>query len=298
MPDLGLILSGETTAAQHPFTTEDILSKEGGLLKKRGKVMYAHDFRNGYGGWNPVFNATGVEHPRSPLSLVDYPTRALRLAAPGTSLGQGVSTDAILRLARPRFATDANGPVMSLSFRYAIFTEYGPGASGGSAQAVSVESYGFGIDTQGWSDTQRERQFFTVLADSTSDVNVETYRLRGSRTDSGSAIAFVSVPTARASGLMIGQNENKMNLAYGRLTVRPGLVPDYLEMQLGGKTVDLRGLTAVNEPIQWNATNYGADFNGGLNPFFSVKVLATATEVLAAGLLITDICLTYGDELA
>lgn len=298
MPDLGLILSGETSSTQHPFTAEDIFADEGGLLKKRGKVMYAHDFRSGYGGLNPVHNATGVEHPRSPLSLVDYPTRALRLAAPGPTLGQGTSTDAILRLARPRFVTDVNGPVMSLSFRYAIFTEYSTSASGGSHQATSVESYGFGLDTQGWSDTQRERQFFSVLADSTSDVNVETYRLRGSRPDTSTAIQFVNVPTNRAAGLLIGQNENKVNLAYGRLTVRPGLVPDYIEMQLGGKTVDLRGITAVNEPVQWGASNYNADFNGGCNPFFSVKVLAAATEVLAAGLLITDICLTYGDELA
>lgn len=298
MPDLGLILSGESSAAQHPFTTEDILSNEGGLLRKRGKVMYAHDFRDGYEGWNHIHNATGVEPPRSPLSLVDFPTRAMRVAAPGPSLNQGVSTDAILRLARPRFLTNAAGPLISMSFRYAIFTEYGTGASGGSAQAVSVESYGFGLDTQGWSDTNRERQFFCVLADSTSDVNVETYRLRASRPDSGSAITFANIPSSTASGLMIGQNENKMNLAYGRLTVRPGLVPDYIEMQLGGKTIDLRGITAVNEPVQWGATNYSADFNGGMNPFFSVKVLSTASEVLAAGLLITDICLTYGDELA
>lgn len=297
MPDLGLIGAG-TSATQHPFTTEDIFADEGGLLKKRGKVMYAHNFRSGHGGWNPVFNATGAEHPRSPLGLVDYPARAMRLAAPGPSLGQGTSTDAILRLARPRFLTDVKGPVMSLSFRYAIFTEYATGASGGSHQATSMKSLGFGLDTQGWSDTQRERQFFSVLADSTADVNVETYRLRGSRPDTSTAIQFVNVPPARAAGLLIGQNENKMNLAYGRLTVRPGLVADYLEMQLGGKTVDLRGLTAVNEPIQWGATNYNADFNGGCNPFFSAEVLSTATEVLAAGMLITDICLTYGDELA
>ncbi|QLD10875.1 hypothetical protein [Microbacterium oleivorans] len=297
MPDLGLI-GGATTAAQHPFTVEDIFADEGGLLKKRGKVMYAHDFTRGYGGWNPVHNATGGEHPRSPLSLVDYPARAMRLAAPGPTLGQGTSTDAILRLARPRFLTDANGPVVSVSFRYAIFTEYATNASGGSHQATSIKSIGFGLDTQGWSDAQRERQFFCVLADSTTDVNVETYRLRGSRPNTSTAIQFANVSPARASGLLIGQNENKVNLAYGRLTVRPGLVSDYIEMQLGGKTVDLRGITAVNEPIQWGATNYNADFNGGFNPFFSVEVLAAATEVLAAGLLITDICVTYGDELA
>lgn len=300
MPDLGLILGGSRLAEQHPFTAEDIFAEEGGLLKKRGKVMYAHDFRSGYGGWNPVHNATGGEHPRSPLSIVNYPARALRLSAPGPSLGQGTSTDAILRLERPRALTGlTDGAVVSMSFRYAIFGEYT--TSIGSTSEIDrpiLESLGFGIDTQSWDNT--ERQFFTALAKfSDTDVNAETWQLRGSRPNTSTAIQFVNAPAGRgAVGLINGQNENKYNQGYGRITCRYGTNPDYLEMQLGGRTVDLRGITAVNEPIQFGATNTQANFRGGFNPFFSVKLRTDIASALAGGMFITDICVTYGDELA
>lgn len=285
-------LFGRSDASQHPFTTEDIFQAKGGLLRRRGKVVYATDFSDGYAGWNPVHNATGVEPPRSPLSLVDYPRSGMRIAAPGNSLGQGTATDAILRLSRP---SDADS-VVSFSFRYAIFTEYATGASGGSHQATSMESMGFGIDTQAWAND--ERQFFTALGKSTADVNSDTWQLRGSRASHSDAIKFVDVPAARgASGLLSGQNENKYNLAYGRITVKYGDVPEYIEMQLAGRTIDLRGITAVNEPRQWGATDYSANFRGGFNPFLSIKALVSATEALAVGLFVTDVCVTYGDEL-
>lgn len=301
MPDLGLIpLTGLSATGAHPFTSQDILSDEGGLLKKRGKVMYANDFHRGYEGLNPVFNATGVEHPRSPLSLINYPRRALRIAAPGPALGQGVSTDAILRLGRPRATTGlTDGAIASLSFRYGIFAEYATGAVPADLLGPVFESIGFGVDTQSWNND--ERQFFTALAKfSDTDVNTETWALRGSRATSSTAIAFPDIPAARgAKGLIIGQNEGKENIdGCGRLTFRYGTTPDYIELQMGGRTVDLRGITPVNEPLQLNATNGQANFRGGFNPFFSVKLRSDIPNILAGGIFVTDICLTYGDVLA
>lgn len=294
MPDLGLIGAASGAAAsEHPLTSEDILAGDGGQLTRRGRLMYAADFRDGYGGWNPVHNAGGSEPPRSPLSLVDYPRRALRLAVPGPSLGQGNSTDAILRLERP---TAADG-VCSISFRYALFSELAPTAPSTANAEMPFSMLSFGFDTQAWSNL--ERQFFSANAiPHVTDVNSDTWSLRGVRATHGGPINRVTVPAGRgATSLLAGFNENKMNWGYMRLTVRYGAGAEYLELQAGGKLVDLRGITSVAEPMQISPTDTSANFRGGFNPFFGIVAKAT-TEALAVGVYLTDIAITIGDDLA
>ena len=71
------------------YVAPDILQDEGGLLRQRGKVLYASDFSDGLDGWIPVFNRSGTESIRPPLSLLNYPLSGIRVAAPGTLMQQG-----------------------------------------------------------------------------------------------------------------------------------------------------------------------------------------------------------------
>lgn len=288
------IARSETTTA-HPFTTEDILSTEGGLLTRRGKTLFATDFRDGYAGFLPVHNASGKEGAHGPHSLVDYPRSGLRIAGPGPWSTQEPGSSSILRLARPR-ATDM---VASISFRYTQINELMTSAPAATARDKQIRQFGFGFDTQSWDNT--ERQFFQAFIENTTDRNSDRVYLRSERTAAGN-IQKITVPmTANSTGLMVGANENKTNLAYARLTVRCGKNPDYLELQMGGRVVDLRGLVAaggqkIAEPLQLSPDDYSANFRGGFNPFFSVMALPSATNLAATGVILTDVCVTYGDE--
>ena len=290
-------LGGAGTAASsaHPFTTEDILTPEGGLLTRRGKVLYSTDFRDGYSGFLPVHNAGGKEGAHGPHSLVDYPRSGLRIAAPGPWSTQASDVSSILRLSRPRAAD----MVASVSFRYAQINELLPSAPAATAREKQLRQFGFGFDTQSWDNT--ERQFFQVFIENTSNRNSDRVYLRSERTAAGN-IQKITVPmTANSTGLMVGANENKTNLAYARLTVRVGKNPDYLELQMGGRVVDLRGLVAaggqkIAEPLQLSPDDYSANFGGGFNPFFNVMSLPSATNLAQTGVILTDVCVTYGDE--
>ncbi|WZH36224.1 MAG: hypothetical protein PIR02_15870 [Microbacterium enclense] len=303
MPDHGLLLLGGKSSERHPFTVEDILADEGGQLVRRGEIIYAEDFANDYGNWTPVFQAgsDGASRPdiRSPLSRVKYPGgSALRIAAPGQIRGQGTATDAIVRLARPRATTGlTQGAIVSFGFYYSLFVEYLTSASGGATKRVSWDSFGAGIDNQAWDNS--ERAYFTALAKSdTGDVNAERWQLRGARSSASNPIQWVDVPASRgASGLVLGYNENKTNFQYGRLTARVGTNAEYLELQMGGRAIDLRGIAAVQEPIQFGADNTAANFRGGFNPFFSYKLLTDALEVICGGIYVTRLTVSYKDEL-
>lgn len=288
-------LAGGGTTAAHPFTTEDIFATEGGLLTRRGKTIFATDFRDGYSGFLPVHNAGGKEGAHGPHSLVDYPRSGLRIAAPGPWSTQAADVSSILRLARPR----AKDTTVSLSFRYAQFNELLPTAPATTARDKQLRQFGFGFDTQSWDNT--ERQFFQVYVENTTDRNSDRLYLRSERATSG-GIQKATVPiTDATTGVMVGANENKTNLAYARLTVRVGKNPDYLELQMGGRVIDLRGIVAssgrrVAEPLQLADDDYSANFRGGFNPFFNVMALPTATSLAATGVTLTDVCVTYGDE--
>lgn len=288
--------SSSDTHRSNDLTSEDILSNEGGLLLKRGKTVFATDFSNGYSGFLPVYNASGTEGAHAPHSLVDYPKSSLRIAAPGPWSSQASDVSSILRLARPRATSDL---IISLSFRYAQFNELLPSAPSITAKEKQLRQFGFGFDTQSWDNT--ERQFFQVYIENTSDRNSDRVYLRSERTAVGN-IQKITVPmTPNSTGLMVGANENKTNLAYARVTVRAGKNPDYLELQLGGRTVDLRGLVAagnqsIREPLQLSDTDYSANFRGGMNPFFGIMSLSSSTHLAQTGVFLTDVCVTYGDE--
>ena len=288
-------LAGGGTTAAHPFTTEDILASEGGLLTRRGKTIFSTDFRDGYSGFLPVHNAGGKEGAHGPHSLVDYPRSGLRIAGPGPWSTQEPGSSSILRLARPR----AKDMVASVSFRYAQINELLPSAPSTTARDKQLRQFGFGFDTQSWDNT--ERQFFQVFIENTTDRNSDRVYLRSERTQAGN-IQKITVPmTSNSTGLMVGANENKTNLAYARLTVRCGKNPDYIELQMGGRVVDLRGLVAaggqkIAEPLQLADDDYSANFRGGFNPFFNVMALSSAANLAATGVILTDVCVTYGDE--
>lgn len=288
MSEIAVLNAGPTVEPARPkFATEDILSDEGGLLKRRGQVVYEWDFRGGYGGWMPIFTAGGTEPTRFPLSLVNFPRSALRMGMAGGSFGQTPnSQDAILRLTRPR----AEDMICSFSFRYAMFEELLPEASSPTKQAMN--RIVFGVDTQGWDNT--ERQFFKIeVRRGASQTNDQTYVRLGDNTTN------VTVPSDRILNPRLGLNENKMNVGYVRGTFRCGKTPEYIEVQMGGVAADLRGLmTTISEPMQISPTDEYASFRGGWNPFLLLGIDSTLSQIAAAGVYVTDVTVTFGDELA
>ncbi|WP_309080269.1 hypothetical protein [Zhihengliuella sp.] len=283
------------------FAAQDILAHEGGKVRRRGKVVMAENFANGYGSFNPVFNMGG--NPACvPLSIVSLPGlgKALRIGTgPGSNAAsgpQGNAATAIARLNRPR-----RSGIASLSFMYGLSTEYHYNAPA-DLNAPGAFQIGFGLDTQ---DTKNEnRQFFELLGRptypgaATSAENREIgsrWLLRTHRLESGTPTATA---VASLGGTMIGENENKTNLAYGRLTFEYGATPRYIEAQMGSEVHDLTNLAlpAITEPLQYSDTDPWADFRGGFNPHFGIQARTDQPDLRSAGLLLTNILLTYGDE--
>ncbi|GAA3699221.1 hypothetical protein GCM10022377_10290 [Zhihengliuella alba] len=293
-------IGSETDVIQR-FAAQDILSDRGGALHSRGKVVMAENFEDGYGGFNPVFNAGG--NPACvPLSIVNLPGMgsALRIGTgPGSGTGygqQGNAATAIVRLNRPE-----RSGIASVSFMYGLSTEYHYHAPT-SVNAPGAFQIGFGLDTQ---DPQNaNRQFFELLGRPTfpgaptpsEDRAIGSrWLLRTHRNPSGSPAASA---VASLGGTMIGENENKTNLAYGRITFEYGATPRYIEAQMGSQVHDLRGLALpdIVEPLQYSDTDPWADFRGGFNPHFGIQARTDQPDLRSAALLLTNVLVTYGDK--
>lgn len=222
---------------------------------KSGKVLYHSTFESGFDGWRDHYE---FKTPALPISLSSYPTfaggRSLKLSTADrpnrAGFSQGCSTYKNLSRYWP-----SDKPVTVHIGGW--FTH----ASGRKAPAWG--SWGIGIDTQLWDNSDRRFAKLVCVHQASGGFLWQI---------TGPTGALVSIPGS--ANLVSGENENKYNWDYVRLTVTmsEGRVMDYKEAQINNKVFDLRTLVASPQSQHPQAGDLGtsegqyASFAGGFNP--------------------------------
>lgn len=277
------------TQGWSPAVTPDLLraEKSTALLKSRGKVMFHSKFDGGtFDGWRD-HQGGNAQTPCN--GLTRYPvksgTHALQLSTGAVPYQSGLlssSTSAYKNLTLPR-----DTGVVSLSGWF---------AHGGESDEVSgtgVAYYGWGIsmDIQNFLDT--DRGFFQIqFVDTGGGTNPQQLCLIDPNTG---ALTVVT-----GSGhVLAGENENKWNFNYLRLTARIGSGQwKFLEAQVNSTLFDLTGYTLdPTHPVQAGSSSksFAGGFNAGINLSRSV---ATRTNYIHNVLVADDLVMTFGDVLA
>ena len=165
-------------------------------------------------------------------------------------------------------------------------------------RAPAWAQIGIGLDTQSWSND--ERQFFQAIFRPIVASSGDRFYLRTTRAPGGGIQIYDTGISYGA--LLVGQNEDKVNVGYMRLTVEIGPTPKYLELQAGGRVVNLSTMPigTISEPLQLdNSTpDWSANFRGGMNPIIDIQTAAADMNTVAAGIVISDVCVTFGDVIA
>lgn len=266
-----------------PAAAEDILSKDGGIIKRRGPVTNVQNVANGFYGFRQHMNGQGGCRPAP--SIGGYP-RGLLIGGIGQETGgygsQNSGGGTYINMDRAResaWVTD--------SFNFALFAQ-----SGADNPIGDIKIY---CDTQAWDDARRS--YFEVKL----DLAAKTISIMGSD-------GLYKLVDGNAH--LPGFNQNKFNRTYCSFTYWPGPTGSsqidfgkYGAFQIGGKTYDLRGLGAgsasyapqVGSGAGWAFGSEALEsFAGGRNPGFSV---ATPVAGKWAGIVLYDWQETIGDTL-
>lgn len=277
-----------------PFgVAPDLFSTHGGLLASRGDIIDYADFAGGsLCGYAPQ-HWDGYE-PVAPISTTTYPTRSgthAMLVPLGdrpyaTSAGrkiQGAWQTAIKRLANYREAG-----LKSLSAHVAI-------GSGGTQNAPGWSSWGIGFDIQRQDNSTRG--FFKAECLYNETTGKTAWWITADNK------ARIQVPGSELS--FIGENENKLNYGYVRLTIDESANSGkggYHELQVNSKTFDLRALGAGRGMQTPQAGDWLADYRGGFNPWFGIDQRAADTggwpdsNSWPATMYIDDVLVTMNDK--
>lgn len=163
--------------------------------------------------------------------------------------------------------------------------------------AVGVGNYNGAWDSfYLYIDTQRQdnanRSFYQVRCSRYINPNHLTWMIRG---DTGATPEQKMVAVPGSAHSFIGNNENKLNFQYVRLTVdlqANSGAGGYKELQVGNQVFDLSGLGAGSsvEPIQGNTGLDIDDFAGGFNIGFGLYRNISTPD--GCQLLVDDVVLT------
>lgn len=265
---------------------EDILAADGGILKRRGRLIYSGDARRGFPGLGQHFTGTGQA----------------RLAVSPSIRPPGLAYSGIGKEADGYGAADANaGGYLRLGrdIESAWYVFSGRIVYIGQTPAAISDPF-FYCDTQAWDDA--DRSFFQI----TKSGGAWKVRANDHTFKPSAATRFP------------GWNENKYDETYWALSVRIGKTSEantasfgqYGHFQFAGQSVDLRNLGGgwSQEPPQAGAAYTPGTFNppsganpavnssfaGGLNFGFGVT---TPEAGIWGGFVITRMEITVGAAL-
>ncbi|VXB32315.1 hypothetical protein [Pseudoclavibacter sp. 8L] len=260
----------------------DVLAPEGGLLRKRGKVMFHSTFEGGdFQGWRDHY---GTGSPSPAVGLTKYPVMS-------GSHAMMLSTGSV-----PYFAdnvSNSSGTYKNLSFPRekglvsfsGFFAQASDASNTAGSQDVGFDNVGLFFDTQSWADVRRfYRASLTTRAGSATPAWMITTRE-----------GQIVVPnTGNITG---GINERKWNFNYWRLTIDLAGGPDglggYVELQVNSRTFDLR---AYAPPIDAPQAGSAMDsFAGGFNPGLAIARSYRVPEYTENAVVFDDLVVTFND---
>lgn len=250
-----------------------------------GKTLFHCDFNDGFQGWRDHYGDTT---PQPPISLTSYPVfdgkQALKLstgdapAIDGERPSAGTSTYKNLS----RYNEDG-----LLSFSGFFTTMSG-------RQALAWSSWGIGVDTQYWDSSGRG--FPKLICRDDAELGPAWFIT----SNTGSQILIPGTRGFAGTNVTHGENENKFNFSYVRLTIEPS--GNYVEAQLNHRVFDLRGLgggRGLQEPQGGNIdlTSRGryANYSGGQNAGIFLSASTINPNAYPAALICDELLFTVGD---
>lgn len=135
--------------------------------------------------------------------------------------------------------------------------------SGGNANEPAWAAWTFGMDIQRADNSTRG--FFKAVHKYDEATGATVWYVSS---DSG---RLIKIPGSESA--YTGENENKLNLDYVRLTIDEDAnngTGGYYELQVGAKLFDLRGLGAGRGKQEPQAGDWLADYRGGCNPLIAM----------------------------
>lgn len=159
------------------------------------------------------------------------------------------------------------------------FSAFIAAGSGGTANEPAWTAWTFGMDIQ---RTDNSTRGFFKAVHKYDDASAST-----SWYVSNNSGRLIKVPGSESA--FTGENENKLNFDYVRLTVDEdanGGTGGYFELQVGAKVFDLRSLGAGRGEQLPQAGDWMADYRAGCNPLIALDQRSTGKA--APGLPWTD----------
>lgn len=254
---------------------EDILSRDGGVLRRRGRLLFQYDHTTGFPN---VRQHYGGVTPRNPISMGGYP-KGLIVTGRGTAAdGYGSqSNGAGIYKNMDRFQEDV---WYTVSGRFAMIGE----------EAGAVTDFGLHMDTQGWDETVSRRNYPQVHWDS----GARKWKIRGGG-------VWHDIPGAT---YFPGFNENKFQEFFVAFSFKlakstptqphPAYFGEYGHFQIAGQSFDLRGLGAAWANYAPQIGTPEDSFAGGYNIGVSA---ATPLPGKVGGFSINRLEVSVGDVL-
>ncbi|AXQ62862.1 hypothetical protein SEA_ANGELIQUE_31 [Gordonia phage Angelique] len=275
---------------QDPRTTRamafDRLARDGGLVRRRGPVLFHSTFDDGFDGWRDHY---GAFEPRPPIGLTSYPVMAGKHALK-------ISTGDVPY--RANAISNGSGTYKNLSQYHGVSGLVSLSAwlcVGSGVDSYAWGNFGLGFDIQKWDNSTRGFFKATCVNPSTG----EDDRRWVLTNDSDS---YVTIPNSGDSvGVTSGQNENKFNFDYVRLTVDLAAASGlggYHELQVNNRVFDLRGLGAGRGAQTPQAGTPSADYRGGFNAGLFLARSGKYPERYPSWLVADEIVCTVDDERA
>lgn len=218
-----------------------------------GKVLFHSTFENGFDGWRDHY---GFKSPYPPVSLTSYPVfsgaHALLLSTPDLPYAQNPQRS---------FSSYKN---LTRFFDTGLVSFSGYFTHGSGRKAFAWSNWGIGVDTQKYDDSSRG--FYKLVCRDRGGSNYPAWYITD---DSGNQVVIPNSGTNTA-----GENENKFNFDYVRLTIdlsANGGLGGYHEAQINNKVFDLttlgagRGLQTPQAGDMTTSDGRYASYAGGLN---------------------------------
>jgi hypothetical protein len=300
------------TPLRPKHTDFDILSDEGGRLKSRGRVVYASDFSQGHDGWATHFTAGAQRLGVSLSSENSIGSRGLMMS---TAEKPYEATDAAGNLnscgAFRRMGSygTSESSIVSLSAYVAV-------RSGGQINSYpSWSTFSIMFDMQRHDNTSRNFPVLYYADRSDPDWTLSQDPILEFNTGLPPGYDPANLPPSIGGGVKTvsgsantatGENEEKMNVNYMRLTFDRGAnggLGAYYEVQMNHFHADMSYLTPATGAcalyqLQGStpdeiAQNRTRDFRGGFNCGLAVARQHSTTYPAVA--IFAGICVTQND---
>lgn len=256
------------------------------------EVLFADDFSDGLNGWNPSHFSGDV--PQQPVSRGAWPVPGMLLGTGSTYNPLSAQCAAYKRLTHLR-----PGGIVSFSIEYAIV---------GETDARQWSAYGIEFDFQNWDGSLRAHPVLQIASPGIGvNSGAQAQIIDDTRTFHN--ITAITNPVtgstvASTQGTLAGENENKGNRGYLRLSFDLGNLLTtsaetptcrYYEASINGYRFDLRATQTANPPGRGKQSVQGgtplSSFAGGNNAGITLSQDPAATG--AAQMFVTGAVMTY-----